>query len=338
MSGPELAALVGAVQRNCDIADARHAGELTMCIYLLRMRDFYCWQHELPPGREVERGAVGAWMEERERIWESLEDTPFASLPVAGGTVDPFETAQVNASLSTHGLVYSAGYGRRGRPQFFLGELARTERRDGHDIRIAGCEYARDMEAHPGMLLGETVFVRTETLRRWLWDRVEEWRWTRKNEALRRALAYYPLDTDPVGALEAMTEAETESVILHELGEARIGAVLGEAWPALLAEVAGKQEEITARALRDLCADCISTLPALAERGEPAPIHFHFANFTGMRRELEPGLVDAYRRWVEGGSTTALAREAEAALGRARERAQALLAAHGLSAGTRAPS
>lgn len=338
MPVPDLAALIGAVQRNCDIADARHAGELTMCIYLLRMRDFYCWEHELPPGRDVERDAVGAWMEERERIWEKLEDAPFERLPLAEGAVDPFETAAVNAGLAAHALVYSAGYGRRGRPQFFLGELARSERRDGYDIRIAGREHARDMEAHPGMLLGDTVFVRTETLRRWLWDRVEEWRWTRKNEALRQALACYPFDTDPAGALDAMTRAETESVILHELGEARIGAELGEAWPALLAQVAGTREEITARALRDLCADCVSTLPALAERGEPATIHFHFANFTGMRRELEPGLADAYRRWVEGGSTTALGRAADAALARAREQAHALLAAHGADTAARRSS
>ena len=80
MSGQDLAALIGAVQRNCDIADARHAGELTMCIYLLRMRDFYCWEHELPPGREVARDAVGAWMEERERIWQ-------APSPCHGATV-----------------------------------------------------------------------------------------------------------------------------------------------------------------------------------------------------------------------------------------------------------
>jgi hypothetical protein len=325
MTGPDIAALIGAVQRNCDIADARHAGELTMCIYLLRMRDFYCWEHELPPGREIAREAVGAWMEERERIWQALEDTPFESLPLAGGAVDPFETARVNAALAAHGLVYSAGFGRRGRPQFFLGELARAERRDGHEIRVAGCEYARDMEAHPGMLLGDTVFVRTETLRRWLWDRVEEWRWTRKNEALARALACYPFDADPEGALEAMTRVEAESVVLHELGEARIGAELGEAWPALLARVAGTREEITARALRDLCADCLVTLPALAERAEPAPIHFHFANFTGMRHELEPELADAYRRWAQDGDCAALDRAAQAALGRGRERAHALL-------------
>jgi len=325
MSGPDLAALIGAVQRNCDIADARHAGELTMCIYLLRMRDFYCWEHELPPGREVARDQVGAWMEERERIWEALEDTQYQKLPLPGNTVDPFDAERVNAALAEHGLVYSAGYGRRGRPQFFLGELTRTERRDGHDVRIAGCEYARDMEAHPGMLLGDTVFVRTETLRRWLWDRVEEWRWTRQNEALRQALACYPFDADPEGALEAMTRVETESVILHELGEARVGAELGEAWSTLLARVAGTPGEITARALRDLCADCVSTLPALAERGDPAPIHFHFANFTGMRRELEPGLPEAYRRWVAEGDAAVLGRAAQEALARAGEQVHALL-------------
>ena len=85
--------------------------------------------------------------------------------------------------------------------------------------------------------------------------------------------------------------------------------------------------EITARALRDLCADCVSTLPALAERGDPAPIHFHFANFTGMRRELEPGLPEAYRRWVEEGDAAVLGRAAQEALTRASEQVRALLGA-----------
>jgi hypothetical protein len=58
--------------------------------------------------------------------------------------------------------------------------------------------------------------------------------------------------------------------------------------------------------VRDLYADCLSTLPGLLARGEPAAIHFFFANFVGMRRKLFPELVAAYSRWLESGSADAL--------------------------------
>ena len=327
--GIDLPPLIEAVQKNCDIADARHAGDLTLCTFLLRMRDFYCWENDLPPGRKVERDEVGNWAVDRERHWQTIDEEAFGLLPLPGGAVDPFDGEKANALLAPAGMVYSGGYGARGRPQFFLGELLRSEVREGCDILISGCEYARDVEAQPAMLLGRTVFVRTETLRRWLWDKVEEWRWSRKNEALGRALAGYGFDTDGNGdadaALDAMLRTETESVILHELGEASMEERFGAAWPAMLGEIAGTRAEIEARALRDLCADCVSTLPALLAQDDPAPVHFHFANFTGMRRELEPDLAAAYRVWVESRDAAILMGAAEKAYVRAWERAQALL-------------
>lgn len=38
--------LVQSVQRNCHVADARHAREMTLCNYLLEMREFYRWEHD----------------------------------------------------------------------------------------------------------------------------------------------------------------------------------------------------------------------------------------------------------------------------------------------------
>jgi len=67
------------------------------------------------------------------------------------------------------------------------------------------------------MMLDGTIFVRTEALRRWLWERYEEWRWNQRNEAMARAVACYPFEQDAEAALEAMTATETESVVLHEL-------------------------------------------------------------------------------------------------------------------------
>ena len=63
-----------------------------------------------------------------------------------------------------------------------------------------------------------------------------------------------------------------------------------------------------ARAVRDLYADCLSTLPGLLARDNPAAIHFYFANFTGMRRKLFPELGVAYQIWLDSGNSTELGR------------------------------
>ncbi len=39
--------LISQVQHNCDISDANHAGNYTLCIYLLKMREYYRWIHAL---------------------------------------------------------------------------------------------------------------------------------------------------------------------------------------------------------------------------------------------------------------------------------------------------
>lgn len=39
-----LQALSTAVQHNCDIADAQHARNFTLCTYLLKMRELYRWE------------------------------------------------------------------------------------------------------------------------------------------------------------------------------------------------------------------------------------------------------------------------------------------------------
>ncbi len=333
----DLAALINAVQRNCDISDAQYAGDLTLCTFLLKMRELYRWEHDIPLSANMPKGEVGDWMNARSALWEGIETDPYVPLPLPSGEVDPFEVGRVNAELLSHGLVYSGGYGRQCKPHFFLGQLLRSETRQGHRVLVSGCEYARDLDAPPGMMLDGTVFVRSEALKRWLWERYEEWRFNpKRNAAMARALAYYPFEHAPEAALNAMTANEIEAVILHELGEARVEAALGEDWGTLLLSVMRSRAEIMARAVRDLYADCLSTLPGLIERGEPASLHFFFANFTGMRRSLAPALADAYQRWAAGGDLGALSAAAEAGLARWAETAQSLLAlyrAHGEAVG-----
>ena len=39
--------VVRRVQRNCDISDANHGGNFTMCTYLMKMREYFRWEKGL---------------------------------------------------------------------------------------------------------------------------------------------------------------------------------------------------------------------------------------------------------------------------------------------------
>jgi hypothetical protein len=304
---PELAS---AVQHNCDISDARYAGDYGMCTFLLKMREYYRWEHELPLTRALPRAELGDWLSAREAEWRELESEEFRPLPLQSGAADPLAADEANRELLPRGLVYSAGYGRFGKPVFFLGALLRVEEREGCRVIVSSCEYARELAAPPAMLQGRTIYVRLESVRRYLWEKIEEWQWRKAGGRMARALAGYDFVADPEGALARMAENETESMILHELGEARAGELLGPAWQEMIASVARTSTETQARAVRDLLADCLSTLPALVARGNLPALHFHFATFDTPRRELFPQALEAYEDFLRSGSLAPLARVA----------------------------
>lgn len=288
---PQFAPLIAAVQRNCHIADARHAHSMTLCTYLLEMREFYRWEAGIAPGAPLERAAVGAWLSAREALWETLADADFAALPLDGHEYAPFDVAAINRQLIPHGLVYGAGIGRFGRPHFFLAALERKETHSGLCVLVGGREYARDLGALPAALQGDAIFVRREALRQWLWEKAEAWLMKRQPGALAQALAAYGFATDPAAALERMLEAELESVILHERGEHAAGRLLGAGWEERLANGCARRSELLMRAVRDNLADCLVTLPALVERTAWPSLLFWLANLDGMRRALFPALA-----------------------------------------------
>ncbi|HVP08005.1 MAG TPA: hypothetical protein VMT02_00665 [Burkholderiales bacterium] len=321
----DLPRLADAVQRNCDISDARYAGDYGMCTFLLKMREYYRWEHELPLTRALPRAEIGDWLSAREAQWRALEADDFRPLPLERGALAPLEAEAANRELLPQGLVYGAGYGRFQKPVFFLGALLRVEEREGCRVIISSCEYARELAAPPAMLQGRTIYVRLESVRRFLWEKIEEWQWRKLDRRMARALAGYDFVADPEGALARMAENEAESMILHELGEARAGELLGPAWPEMIARVARTSAETRARALRDLLADCLSTLPELVARRNLPALHFHFAAFDAPRRELFPQALDAYEEFLRGGSLDPIARAAREGAERFLAEARALL-------------
>lgn len=297
--------LTDQVQKNCDIADARHAGEQTLCVYLLKMREFFRWERQKSFTDSLAKAEVGAWITQKEQYWEQLGNSEFAPIRVSGAEYDPFDTEGLNAVLNPQGLVYSGGLSGFSRPNFFLGELRNSEDHapsplsGNYHIRISSREFARNLTAPPAYTLGTHIFIRRESLRRVIWEKIEEWQWRKRNNAMERALTGYDYETDPGLSLEQITDLELNTVVLHEIGEVKASALLGEKWRELLFQLPPSQAERMARAVKDHIADCLSTLPSLIEQNNQASLHFYFSNLGALRHELFPQLTKAYQLWLD---------------------------------------
>ncbi|MGD8641986.1 MAG: hypothetical protein PVG89_15225 [Gammaproteobacteria bacterium] len=288
------------VQTNCHISDANYAGNYSLCIFLLKMREYYRWEKRIPLSANLTKSDVGEWLSQREGEWEAYEEQDFQPLHIHDEQYDPFEANPVNALLNPLGYVYSSGLGVFGKPHFFVGELEQHQDIDGLQIYIANRELARDLVAPPAMVIGDSIFVRKESLRRFIWEKIEEWHWKNDHETpMARALAHYRTsDDDMEQMLDAMCDNEAHTAILHELGEVKANDLLGPEWLEILNQLPHSGLELKLRAIKDHLADNISTLPALVENENFPALHFYFANLTGMRKEIFPEAVTAYNEWV----------------------------------------
>ncbi|MBE2243599.1 MAG: hypothetical protein IAE86_12645 [Burkholderiaceae bacterium] len=305
--------LVEAVQRNCHVADARHATDMTLCIYLLQMREYFRWERGAAFDALLARDEIGNWIEDREALWSTLEDAPLVALPCPGveAGIDPFDVAAINRQLLPAGLLYGAGLAARERPVFFLAELHGVSRRGGLAVLSAGRELARGLVAPPAALDATAqepaIVLRREPIARWGWERFETWTLHRlAGSALHAAVEAYGFERGFEAALPRWLAEQGEAMVLHEIGEHRAGERLGAQWAALRLSLPTRRGDLHARAVRDHLADFIVTLPTLLDRDAKASIHVWFANYDGVREMLFPALKDAYAAWRGGDGGRAL--------------------------------
>ena len=97
------------VQKNCDISDAHHAANYTLCVYLLKMREYYRWENGFSYNDVLPKEDIGNWVQERESLWEEIEDQAFSPLEIDSKEYDPFDTENINKVLAPKGYVYSGG-------------------------------------------------------------------------------------------------------------------------------------------------------------------------------------------------------------------------------------
>lgn len=294
--------LTKTVQHNCHVADASHAGDYTLCVYLLKMRELYRWEQEETFSTNLPNKTVGTWLRQREELWNDLEGSKYKNIEIENETVSPFESDFVNTKLQKHQLVYSGGMGINNRPHFFLADLDLYKQHKDYSLFIAGKEYARDMSAPPAMSHQNTIYIRKESFRRLLWEKLETWRWNKPDNALGRAFACYDCENNLDSSLSQMADVEIENVIQHEHGEIEAGKLLGEQWQKLLFTLPHSKASIMLRAIRDHFADSLTTLPALLHTNITPSWHFYFGNLNNMRKDLFPSLMDGYDEWHKSGS------------------------------------
>ena len=294
--------LITSVQKNCDISDAHHAGDSTMCIYLLRMREHYRWLNGAPMGASMDHKSLGSWMATHEEYLESLEGAHYAPLCLDGELCDPFDQASVNRRINQRGILYCAGYGRRGKPVFCLGELVERRCDSNNEIFVIGSEYAREMSAPVAMSRQNTIYVRKDAFLRMVWELVEEWSWRKPHNAFYKAIAHFGSPADSPGAAGELADHELGNLVLHETGEILAGELLRDRWRDMLMFLTNTPVELPVRAVRDNLADSLTVLPRIiSERSAPS-IHFYFAGSHPVRGQLWPALKDAYRDWDDTGA------------------------------------
>jgi len=161
-----------------------------------------------------------------------------------------------------------------------------------------------------------------------LWEKVEEWRWNKPANAMQNALDCYDFDNAVDQSLDAMTDNELQSALLHEIGEVRAGELLGSEWEAMLANLPHSKAEIMVRAVRDHLADALSTLPGLLENRNTAALHFYMGNMANMRKALFPELLAAYETWTVTGNMQALEQVADLSVTHWQMLAEKILSLH----------
>lgn len=285
-----LAELCQSVQYNCDVSDARFARDYTLCIYLLRMREFYRWKNGISLGAAINAEALGLWVSDTEAYWDEIEETEFQPLILNGVAIDPFDADKVNQQLADSGLVYSAGIGRLGQPHFVLASLQEMTIADGTLCIECGEELARDTITVPAMAQNRSIFIRHESISHLLWQMIDEWSVKKPQGPMARLVEHYAIDTSSADLLDLqITSASTDlSALLrhHEFGEVAAGDELGEGYTDLMLSFQGTRGEMQLRAVRDLLADSLHSWPFIVAEQSSHHLDFWLAGLTGYREML----------------------------------------------------
>ncbi len=297
-----------AIQRNCDISDAKGSSLYSICTLFLRLRNFYKWEKKLNPWDEPDRAELLNWIAEKEKYWQSLENKSFSELSMDYECFDPFSLEPINAHLGKAGLVYGAGYGRSMKPIFFLAETLDDTVIEGCRTIILGRELTRELAAPFAMLQDGNIYIRREPLRCFFWDQITDIRPLGRG-ALKYALGHYDLldhedkfDRDRlIEKLDTIVDHELMTFVYHEIGELQETTLDSEMYKNILVTFAQSPIEFLARALKDILADTHPNgmLSYILAEQKGASLGFYVTFLDGLRKVLFPELGKAFQLFME---------------------------------------
>lgn len=295
------------IKVNCTISDAHFWGHYSICGLLLRLRELYRHEHSLMPWDEIPRAEISDWIASTEAQWKSLEHEPLRPLEIGDRLYDPFEVDGLNDLLSGQGLVYGGGYGRFNKPTFFLARLLGSTERGDYRIYYAGTELCRDLSASVAMLQGRCIFMRLDTLRMLLWDKLQELRSRKFGGVLKEAFSSYGIESPSLSPedlslkIDSLASRLSDLFVLHELGEAFEDEYADE-WLSILSNNQDRATEFYLRGIKDLLADTSEKGPLkwLTNAKDIPLLNFYMVFMDGIRKEIFPEMVNAFQMFMEG--------------------------------------
>ncbi len=301
--------LCQAIQRNCDISDARDNGIYSICILILKLRNLYKWEKGLPPWEEPETPVILDWISQREEYWATIRDDPYQGLNFDGKAfLDPFETDELNADLYDERLLYGAGYGRSFKAVFFLAEVLEEKKVLGHRVVILGSEKARELSSPFAMTQNGVIYIRKEALRFFLWDHLQEIRPSAR-AGLNFALGSYglldaagvPDRKKLVSSFDTIVDEEMPIFIHHEIGELQESPLGGETNREIMRQYPDSLTEFFIRAVKDILSDTNDQgmLAHIISKRREASLGFYQSFLSGIRRLLFPAMSKAFENFLQ---------------------------------------
>ena len=301
------------IKLNCTISDAHFWGYYSICGLLLRLRELYRNEQSLMPWDEIPKADISDWIASTEAHWKALEHEPLRPLEIGDSLYDPFEVDGLNDLLSDQGLVYGGGYGRFNKPTFFLAHLLGIAERGDYRIYYAGRELCRDLSTSVAMLQGRCIFMRLDSLKMLLWDKLQELHSRKFGGVLREAFASHGIEGPSLSPenlsakIDSLASRLSDLFILHELGEAFEDEYADE-WLSILGHNQDRATEFYVRGIKDLLADTSEKGPLkwITDSMDTPLLNFYMVFMDGIRREIFPEMGAAFQTFMENGGKWSL--------------------------------